>query len=125
VMVFFAYGALGLIDVTRDLWIKESLSWRRSRPRNRAPRSFSKMRISVSCSRAGLAAFASTSSSRTAVRCPSFGPAIASSGSHDLGRDDMKVLDVKFERMGEFQARWPASETLPKSRHHLHRSNYL
>jgi len=35
--------------------------------------------------------------------------AIASSGSHDLGRDDMKVLDVKFERMGEFQARWPAS----------------
>ena len=26
VMVFFAYGALGLIDVTRDLWIKESLS---------------------------------------------------------------------------------------------------
>jgi hypothetical protein len=27
VMVFFAYGALGLIDVTRDLWIKESLSF--------------------------------------------------------------------------------------------------
>src|SRR5215212_5627310 len=26
VMVYFAYGALGLIDVTRDLWIKESLS---------------------------------------------------------------------------------------------------
>jgi len=25
-MVYFAYGALGLIDVTRDLWIKESLS---------------------------------------------------------------------------------------------------
>ncbi len=27
VMVYFAYGALGLIDVTRDLWIKESLSY--------------------------------------------------------------------------------------------------
>jgi len=27
IMVFFAYGALGLIDVTRDLWIKESLSF--------------------------------------------------------------------------------------------------
>jgi hypothetical protein len=27
VVVFFAYGALGLIDVTRDLWIKESLSF--------------------------------------------------------------------------------------------------
>src|ERR1700749_2873129 len=26
VMVYFAYGALGLIDVPRDLWIKESLS---------------------------------------------------------------------------------------------------
>jgi hypothetical protein len=26
VMVYFAYGSLGLIDVTRDLWIKESLS---------------------------------------------------------------------------------------------------
>jgi hypothetical protein len=26
VMVYFAYGALGLIDVTRDFWIKESLS---------------------------------------------------------------------------------------------------
>jgi hypothetical protein len=26
VMIYFAYGALGLIDVTRDLWIKESLS---------------------------------------------------------------------------------------------------
>src|ERR1041384_8871574 len=26
VMVYFAYGAVGLIDVTRDLWIKESLS---------------------------------------------------------------------------------------------------
>ena len=26
VMVYFAYGALGLIDVTRDPWIKESLS---------------------------------------------------------------------------------------------------
>jgi MFS family permease len=26
VMVYFAYGALGLIDVTRDLWVKESLS---------------------------------------------------------------------------------------------------
>src|SRR5262249_17722986 len=27
VVVYFAYGALGLIDVTRDLWIKESLSF--------------------------------------------------------------------------------------------------
>src|SRR6516165_4601255 len=27
VVVFFAYGALGLIDVTRDLWIKEGLSF--------------------------------------------------------------------------------------------------
>src|SRR5665213_265432 len=27
VMVYFAYGALGLIDVTRDFWIKESLSF--------------------------------------------------------------------------------------------------
>src|SRR4029079_15911395 len=27
VMVYFAYGTLGLIDVTRDLWIKESLSF--------------------------------------------------------------------------------------------------
>jgi hypothetical protein len=26
-MVYFAYGALGLIDVTRDLWVKESLSF--------------------------------------------------------------------------------------------------
>lgn len=26
VMVYFAYGALGLIDVTRDMWIKESLT---------------------------------------------------------------------------------------------------
>jgi hypothetical protein len=26
VMVYFSYGAIGLIDVTRDLWIKESLS---------------------------------------------------------------------------------------------------
>ena len=26
VMVYFAYGALGLIDVTRDLWIKEHLT---------------------------------------------------------------------------------------------------
>jgi MFS family permease len=26
VMVYFAYGSLGLVDVTRDLWIKESLS---------------------------------------------------------------------------------------------------
>ena len=26
VMVYFAYGALGLIDVARDLWIKDSLS---------------------------------------------------------------------------------------------------
>jgi hypothetical protein len=26
VMVYFAYGALGLLDVTRDLWIKEALS---------------------------------------------------------------------------------------------------
>ena len=25
-MVYFAYGALGLIDVTRDFWIKESLT---------------------------------------------------------------------------------------------------
>ena len=25
-MVYFAYGALGLIDVTRDIWIKESLT---------------------------------------------------------------------------------------------------
>ena len=27
VVIYFAYGALGLIDVTRDLWIKESLSF--------------------------------------------------------------------------------------------------
>jgi BT1 family len=27
VVVFFAYGALGLADFTRDLWIKESLSF--------------------------------------------------------------------------------------------------
>jgi len=27
VVVYFAYGTLGLIDVTRDLWIKESLSF--------------------------------------------------------------------------------------------------
>jgi MFS family permease len=27
VIVYFAYGALGLIEVTRDLWIKESLSF--------------------------------------------------------------------------------------------------
>jgi MFS family permease len=27
VVVYFAYGALGLIEVTRDLWIKESLSF--------------------------------------------------------------------------------------------------
>ncbi|HET7668510.1 MAG TPA: hypothetical protein VFK56_21095 [Mycobacterium sp.] len=27
VMVYFAYGALGLVDVSRDLWIKESLSF--------------------------------------------------------------------------------------------------
>src|SRR5262245_39998776 len=26
VMVYFAYGALGLIDVTRDMWIKEQLT---------------------------------------------------------------------------------------------------
>jgi MFS family permease len=26
VMVYFAYGALGLVDVTRDMWVKESLS---------------------------------------------------------------------------------------------------
>ena len=26
-MVFFAYGAQGIIDVTRDLWIKENLTW--------------------------------------------------------------------------------------------------
>ena len=25
IMVYFAYGALGLIDVTRDVWIKEQL----------------------------------------------------------------------------------------------------
>jgi hypothetical protein len=25
-MVYFAYGALGIIDVTRDMWIKESLT---------------------------------------------------------------------------------------------------
>ena len=25
-MVYFAYGALGLIDVTRDFWIRESLT---------------------------------------------------------------------------------------------------
>ena len=25
-MVYFAYGALGLIDVTRDFWIKEKLT---------------------------------------------------------------------------------------------------
>src|SRR6185503_9883244 len=25
IMVYFAYGALGLIDVTRDMWIKEQL----------------------------------------------------------------------------------------------------
>ena len=25
IMIYFAYGALGLIDVTRDMWIKESL----------------------------------------------------------------------------------------------------
>ena len=24
VMIYFAYGALGLIDVSRDLWIKEA-----------------------------------------------------------------------------------------------------
>jgi MFS family permease len=27
VMVYFAYGALGLIDISRDLWIKENLSF--------------------------------------------------------------------------------------------------
>ena len=26
VMVYFAYGALGLIDVSRDFWIKETLT---------------------------------------------------------------------------------------------------
>ena len=26
IMVYFAYGALGLIDVSRDMWIKESLT---------------------------------------------------------------------------------------------------
>src|SRR5688500_15346993 len=26
VMVYFAYGALGIIDVTRDVWIKERLA---------------------------------------------------------------------------------------------------
>ena len=25
-LVYFAYGALGLIDVTRDMWVKESLT---------------------------------------------------------------------------------------------------
>ena len=25
-MVYFAYGALGIIDVTRDMWIKERLT---------------------------------------------------------------------------------------------------
>ena len=25
-MVYFAYGALGIIDVTRDMWIKEQLT---------------------------------------------------------------------------------------------------
>ncbi len=25
-MVYFAYGALGIIDVSRDMWIKESLT---------------------------------------------------------------------------------------------------
>ena len=27
VMVYFAYGALGLVDVTRDMWVKEELTW--------------------------------------------------------------------------------------------------
>src|ERR1700730_2952328 len=27
VVIYYAYGALGLIDVTRDLWIKENLSF--------------------------------------------------------------------------------------------------
>ncbi len=27
VMVYFAYGALGIIDVTRDMWVKESLTF--------------------------------------------------------------------------------------------------
>src|SRR5262245_24279585 len=27
VMIYFAYGALGLIDVSRDMWIKERLTW--------------------------------------------------------------------------------------------------
>jgi BT1 family len=27
VMVYFAYGALGLIDVARDMWVKEKLTW--------------------------------------------------------------------------------------------------
>ena len=32
-MVYFAYGALGIIDVSRDMWIKEQLtSPRRSSP---------------------------------------------------------------------------------------------
>ena len=26
VMVYFAYGALGIIDVTRDMWVKERLT---------------------------------------------------------------------------------------------------
>ena len=25
-MVYFAHGALGLVDVTRDMWVKESLT---------------------------------------------------------------------------------------------------
>ena len=33
-MVYFAYGALGIIDVSRDMWIKERLS---SRPRQNSP----------------------------------------------------------------------------------------
>ena len=36
VMVYFAYGALGLIDVTRDFWIKEQLD---ARPRPISPAS--------------------------------------------------------------------------------------
>jgi hypothetical protein len=27
IMVYFAYGALGLIDVSRDMWVKEKLTW--------------------------------------------------------------------------------------------------
>ena len=32
VMVFFAYGASGIIDVTRDMWIKEQLTLSPTKP---------------------------------------------------------------------------------------------